>query len=216
VIDRLRWATHNLITSGSIIFVFRAVLEIPAHEETRSTAAGLTAQRRPVQSPPRRSGDCLFLPKISATSRRRTRAPRTAQHSAWRCCIRFGVRLAHSLPHTFTPEKVVYTGTMTTTLSWVVGTPARREDERNHARSYLGLVRRDELGNDPIAVNSVPACVWFRCRMSSLGQRGTHECAEQAEGNWRWRFRAECCAELAGNSRSSRRLRIGFLRHVSG
>ena len=106
----------------------------------------------------------------------------------------FGDPGAHvHLPHTFTPDKVVYTGTHDndTVLGWWAS--ALPEKERVYARSYLGPAE-DGVNWAMIrcAINSVASlCVVPLQDLLGLGGDSRMNMPSRPEGNWRWRFHAD-------------------------
>jgi len=106
----------------------------------------------------------------------------------------FGNVGAHThLPHTFTTEKVVYTGTHDndTLLGWWAS--GATEYERQQAIAYLG--RSDDgfnWGMIRVASNSVASlCVVPLQDVLGLGSDARMNVPSHPEGNWRWRFKAE-------------------------
>ena len=106
----------------------------------------------------------------------------------------FGNPGAHMhLPHTFTPDKVVYTGTHDndTLLGW--WRSAANEKERRHVLAYLGP-SEDGVNWSMIraAANSVASlCVVPLQDVLSLGSEARMNVPSQETGNWRWRFTAD-------------------------
>lgn len=106
----------------------------------------------------------------------------------------FGDPGAHvHLPHTFTVDKAVYTGTHDndTVLGWWQS--SANELERRHAPAYLG--RCDDGMNWAMiraAVNSVAnLCVVPLQDVLGLGSEGRMNVPSQPAGNWRWRFQGQ-------------------------
>jgi len=98
------------------------------------------------------------------------------------------------LPHTFTREKVVYTGTHDndTLLGWWESgaTPY----ERQQAETYLG---RCEEGIHWAMIRAAASSVASLCVVPlqdalALGSEARMNVPSREQGNWRWRF----CAEL--------------------
>jgi 4-alpha-glucanotransferase len=114
----------------------------------------------------------------------------------------FGNPGAHThLPHTFTPEKVVYTGTHDndTLLGWWKSSAT--EYERQQVEAYLGGCKDKDGGRCDDGVN------WAMIRAASssvaslsvvplqdvlgLGSDARMNVPSREQGNWRWRFAAE-------------------------
>jgi 4-alpha-glucanotransferase len=106
----------------------------------------------------------------------------------------FGDLGAHThLPHTFTADKVVYTGTHDndTSLGWWES--AATDFEREQIESYLGPVADDfNWAMIRAACTSVASLsvVPFQDALS-LGSEARMNVPSQEKGNWRWRFDAE-------------------------
>jgi len=106
----------------------------------------------------------------------------------------FGDPGAHvHLPHTFTPEKVVYTGTHdnNTVLGWWQADAT--DQERQHARNYLGPC--DDGVNWAMircAINSVAALSVVPLQdILGLDGESRMNIPSQPRGNWRWRVAAD-------------------------
>jgi 4-alpha-glucanotransferase len=197
-IERLRWATHNFDYIRLDHFRgFSQFWEIPAHE--------LTAVRgRWVDGPK----DELFLKLHEALGglpffaedlgyitpdvhqlRDRLKIPGMAVLQ-----FGFGDPGAHAhLPHAFTADKVVYTGTHDndTVLGWWES--GATEQERQHAEAYLG---RPEDGMNwamiRAAIGSVASlCVVPLQDVLGLGSEARMNVPSRDKGNWRWRFRTD-------------------------
>jgi 4-alpha-glucanotransferase len=106
----------------------------------------------------------------------------------------FGDVGAHThLPHTFTTEKVVYTGTHDndTLLGWWAS--GATEHERQQLQAYLGRCE-DGIGWAMIraASNSVASlCVVPLQDALGLGSDARMNVPSRERGNWRWRFDAQ-------------------------
>jgi len=126
----------------------------------------------------------------------------------------FGDPGAHMhLPHTFTPEKVVYTGTHDndTLLGW--WNSALPEQERKHVEAYLGhcddginwaMIRAAQ--NSPANLAVIPLQ-----DVLGLGSEARMNVPSLDQGNWSWRFspdllRPELAAKLAVLAEVSDRL----------
>jgi 4-alpha-glucanotransferase len=205
-IDRLRWATHNFDYVRLDHFRgFSQFWEIPAHEETAVNGRWVDGPkddlfnrlRDALGGLPFFAEDLGYITPDVHALRERLNIPGMAVLQ-----FGFGDPGSHThLPHTFTPEKVVYTGTHDndTLLGWWES--GASEDERNHARSYLGPCE-DGMNWAMIrcAVNSVASlCVVPLQDVLGLGSEARMNVPSRPEGNWRWRFRAEMLRpELAG------------------
>jgi 4-alpha-glucanotransferase len=197
-IDRLRWATHNFDYVRLDHFRgFSQFWEIPAHEETAVNGRWVDGPkddlfnrlRDALGGLPFFAEDLGYITPDVHALRERLNIPGMAVLQ-----FGFGDPGSHThLPHTFTPEKVVYTGTHDndTLLGWWES--GASEDERNHARSYLGPCE-DGMNWAMIrcAVNSVASlCVVPLQDVLGLGSEARMNVPSRPEGNWRWRFRAE-------------------------
>ena len=205
-IDRMRWATHNFDYIRLDHFRgFAQFWEIPAHEETAVNGRWVDGPkddlfnrlRDALGGLPFFAEDLGYITPDVHALRERLNIPGMAVLQ-----FGFGDPGSHThLPHTFTPEKVVYTGTHDndTLLGWWES--GASEDERNHARSYLGPCE-DGMNWAMIrcAVNSVASlCVVPLQDVLGLGSEARMNVPSKPEGNWRWRFRPEMLRpELAG------------------
>ncbi len=204
-IDRMRWATHNFDYIRLDHFRgFSQYWEIPANEPTAIHGRWVDGPKDDLFVKLREAlGGLPFFaedlghitPDVHAL-RERLKIPGMAVLQ-----FGFGDSGAHAhLPHTFTAEKVVYTGTHDNdTLSgwWASGAT---EHERQQAQAYLGL------GEDGIhwamiraAFNSVASlCVVPLQDVLGLGSEARMNVPSREQGNWRWRFDAgSLCPELA-------------------
>ncbi len=197
-IDRLRWATHNFDYIRLDHFRgFAQFWEIPAHEETAIHGRWVDGPnddlfhrlRDALGGLPFFAEDLGYITPDVHALRERLNIPGMAVLQ-----FGFGDPGAHThLPHTFTPEKVVYTGTHDndTILGWWESGASK--DERRHARSYLGPCE-DGVNWAMIrcAINSVASlCVVPLQDVLGLGSEARMNVPSKPEGNWRWRFRAE-------------------------
>src|SRR6266853_3779944 len=106
----------------------------------------------------------------------------------------FGDVGAHThLPHTFTSEKVVYTGTHDndTSLGWWES--AATEHERQQVEAYLGPCEEGiNWGMIRAASSSVASlCVVPIQDVLGLGSGARMNVPSRSQGNWRWRMPAE-------------------------
>ena len=197
-VDRMRWATQNFDYVRLDHFRgFAQFWEIPAREETAIQGRWVDGPkddlfhrlREALGGLPFFVEDLGYITPDVHQLRERIQIPGMAVLQ-----FGFGDPGAHMhLPHTFTPEKVVYTGTHdnNTVLGWWESDAS--EHERNHAHSYLG---RSEDGINwamiRCAVNSVAGlCVVPLQDALALGGDSRMNTPSQPQGNWRWRFRAE-------------------------
>ncbi len=106
----------------------------------------------------------------------------------------FGDKGAHThLPHMFTSEKVVYTGTHDndTSLGWWQS--GATEHEREQLQAYLGP---DDNKIHWAMIRAACASVASLCVIPlqdalGLGSEARMNIPSQAQGNWRWRFSAD-------------------------
>lgn len=197
-IDRLRWATYNFDYIRLDHFRgFSQFWEIPAGEKTAIHGRWVDGPRDALFDHLREAlGGLPFFaedlgyitPDVHAL-RERIGIPGMAVLQ-----FGFGDVGAHThLPHTFTADRVVYTGTHDndTILGWWES--GATEEERRHVRSYLGACE-DGMNWAMIrsAINSVASlCVVPLQDVLGLGNEGRMNIPSQSEGNWRWRFRPE-------------------------
>jgi 4-alpha-glucanotransferase len=113
----------------------------------------------------------------------------------------FGDVGAHShLPHTFTTEKVVYTGTHDNDTLYGWWASAATEHERQQVQAYLG---RCEDGINWAMIRSASNSVASLCVVPlqdalGLGSDARMNIPSLPQGNWCWRFRSELLrSELA-------------------
>jgi 4-alpha-glucanotransferase len=197
-IDRLRWATHNFDYVRLDHFRgFAQFWEIPAHEETAVNGRWVDGPnddlfhrlRDALGGLPFFAEDLGYITPDVHALRERLNIPGMAVLQ-----FGFGDPGSHThLPHTFTPEKVVYTGTHDndTVLGWWES--GASEDERRHAGSYLGKCE-DGVNWAMIrcAINSVASlCVVPLQDVLNLASEARMNVPSKPEGNWRWRLRAE-------------------------
>jgi 4-alpha-glucanotransferase len=205
-IDRLRWATHNFDYIRLDHFRgFSQFWEIPAHDETATRGRWVDGPKDDLFHRLRDAlGGLPFFAEDLGYITPDVHALREGLKIPGMAVLQFGFgdSAAHShLPHTFTPEKVVYTGTHDndTILGWWES--GASEEQRGHARSYLGPCE-DGVNWAMIrcAINSVASlCVVPLQDVLGLGSDARMNIPSQPEGNWRWRFRAEMLRpELAG------------------
>jgi len=197
-IDRLRWATRNFDYIRLDHFRgFAQCWEIPASELTAihghwvdgPKADFFEKVRVTLGGLPFFAEDLGYITPDVHELRERFQIPGMAVLQ-----FGFGDPGAHiHLPHMFTPDKVVYTGTHDndTLLGW--WNSAVTEKEREHALAYLG---RAEDGinwamirtamNSPASLSVIPLQDAL-----DLGSEARMNVPSQNGGNWRWRFRPE-------------------------
>jgi 4-alpha-glucanotransferase len=106
----------------------------------------------------------------------------------------FGDKGAHAhLPHMFTSEKVVYTGTHDNDTSVGWWESAATPHERQQLEAYLGAV---DSGIHWVMIRAASASVANLCVIPlqdalGLGSEGRMNTPSRAKGNWRWRFRPD-------------------------
>jgi len=194
-IDRLRWATHNFDYIRLDHFRgFSQFWEIPAHEPTAIHGRWVDGPkdqlflklREALGGLPFFAEDLGYITRDVHELRDRLKIPGMAVLQ-----FGFGNPGAHAhLPHAFTPDKVVYTGTHDndTLLGWWKS--GATEHERQHAEAYLG---RCEDGVNwamiRAAVGSVASlCVVPLQDVLGLGSEARMNVPSRDHGSWRWRF----------------------------
>jgi 4-alpha-glucanotransferase len=197
-IDRMRWATRNFDYIRLDHFRgFAQFWEIPATESTAIHGRWVDGPkddlfvklREALGGLPFFAEDLGYItPEVHAL-RERLKIPGMAVMQ-----FGFGNVGAHPhLPHTFTTEKVVYTGTHDndTLLGWWAS--AATEFERQQVLAYLG--RCDDgvnWGMIRAASNSVASlCVVPLQDALGLGSDARMNVPSREDGNWRWRFDAK-------------------------
>lgn len=197
-IDRLRWATHNFDYIRLDHFRgFAQFWEIPAHEETAINGRWVDGPREDLFCRLREAlGGLPFFAEDLGYITPDVHQLREAIKIPGMAVLQFGFGDpgAHThLPHTFTPDKVVYTGTHdnNTVLGWWASDAS--ENERRYASSYLGS-SEDGLNWAMIrcAVNSVASlCLIPLQDLLGLGAESRMNMPSEPLGNWRWRLRAD-------------------------
>ena len=197
-IDRLRWATHNFDYIRLDHFRgFAQCWEIPAEEPTAIHGRWVDGPkdelflklREALGGLPFFAEDLGYITPDVHQLRDRLKIPGMAVLQ-----FGFGDPGAHAhLPHTFTPDKVVYTGTHDndTLLGWWES--GATEQERHHAEAYLG---RPEDGMHWAMIRAALAspaslCVVPLQDVLGLGSEARMNVPSRDQGNWRWRFRAD-------------------------
>jgi 4-alpha-glucanotransferase len=208
-IDRLRWATCNFDYIRLDHFRgFAQCWEIPASEPTAIHGRWVDGPkddlfvkvRETLGGLPFFAEDLGYITPDVHALRERLQIPGMAVLQ-----FGFGDPGAHMhLPHTFTADKVVYTGTHDndTLLGWWHS--AVTEQERVHAEAYLGR-SQDGINwamiraalNSPASLSVIPLQ-----DVLDLGSEARMNVPSQNVGNWRWRFqremlRPELAAKLA-------------------
>ena len=194
-IDRLRWATHNFDYIRLDHFRgFSQFWEIPAHEPTAVRGRWVDGPkdelfdklREALGGLPFFAEDLGYITADVHELRERLKIPGMAVLQ-----FGFGNPGAHThLPHTFRPNKVVYTGTHDndTLLGWWQS--AANEHERRHVTAYLGT-HEDGVhwGMIRAAAGSVANfCVVPLQDVLGLGSEARMNVPSRDRGNWRWRF----------------------------
>jgi len=197
-VDRLRWATHNFDYIRLDHFRgFSQFWEIPGGEKTAVNGRWVDGPkddlfnhlRDALGGLPFFAEDLGYITPDVHALRERIGIPGMAVLQ-----FGFGDVGSHThLPHTYTPAKVVYTGTHDndTILGWWES--AVTEEERRHVRSYLDTCE-DGMNWALIrsAVNSVASlCVVPLQDVLGLGSEARMNVPSKTEGNWCWRFRPE-------------------------
>jgi 4-alpha-glucanotransferase len=204
-IERMRWATHNFDFIRLDHFRgFAQFWEIPAKEETAINGRWVDGPgtdlfdrlREALGGLPFFAEDLGYITPDVHKLREQIQIPGMAVLQ-----FGFGDPGAHvHLPHRFTPDKVVYTGTHDndTVLGWWAS--PLPDPERHHARSYFGP-SEDGIHWAMIrcAVNSAASlCVVPLQDVLGLGGDSRMNIPSQPRGNWRWRFQGELLkAEVA-------------------
>jgi 4-alpha-glucanotransferase len=196
--DRLRWATRNFDYIRLDHFRgFAQFWEIPAHEPTAIHGRWVDGPKDDLFAKVREAlGGLPFFaedlgyitPDVHAL-RERLQIPGMAVLQ-----FGFGDPGAHAhLPHTFTKEKVVYTGTHDndTLRGW--WNSAVTEEERRAVEAYLG--RSDDGINWAmirVALNSPASLAVIPLQdVLGLGSEARMNVPSLNGGNWRWRFQQE-------------------------
>jgi 4-alpha-glucanotransferase len=204
-IDRMRWATHNFDYVRLDHFRgFSQFWEIPAGEPTAINGRWVDGPkddlfvklREALGGLPFFAEDLGHITPDVNELRERLKIPGMAVLQ-----FGFGDPGAHMyLPHTFTKEKVVYTGTHDndTLLGW--WETGATQHERQQVEAYLG--RCDDGVNWAMiraAAGSVASlCVVPLQDVLGLGSEARMNIPSHPEGNWGWRFKAdELRSELA-------------------
>ncbi len=197
-IDRMRWATHNFDYIRLDHFRgFAQYWEIPASEPTAVHGRWVDGPkddlfvklRTALGGLPFFAEDLGYITPDVHALRERLKIPGMAVLQ-----FGFGNVGAHThLPHTFTPEKVVYTGThdTDTLLGWWKS--AATEYERQQVEAYLGTCEDGvQWAMIRAASNSVASLSVVPLQdVLGLGSDARMNIPSRQEGNWRWRFAAE-------------------------
>jgi len=197
-IDRMRWVTQNFDYIRLDHFRgYSQFWEIPANEPTAIHGHWVDGPkddlfvklREALGGLPFFAEDLGYITPDVHALRERLKIPGMAVLQ-----FGFGDVGAHThLPHTFTADKVVYTGTHDndTSLGWWKS--AATEFEREQIEAYLGHVADDfnwamiRAASTSVASLSV---VPFQDALG-LGSEARMNVPSQEKGNWRWRFSAE-------------------------
>jgi 4-alpha-glucanotransferase len=194
-IDRLRWATRNFDYIRLDHFRgFAQFWEIPAKEETAINGRWVDGPKDDLFHRLRDAlGGLPFFAEDLGYITDDVHALRDQLKIPGMAVLQFGFGDAGShthLPHRFTPDRVVYTGTHDndTLLGWWES--GASEAERRHALAYLGSCE-DGVNWAMIrcAMNSVASlCVVPLQDVLGLGSEGRMNVPSHPEGNWCWRF----------------------------
>jgi 4-alpha-glucanotransferase len=197
-IDRMRWVTQNFDYVRLDHFRgYSQFWEIPANEPTAIHGHWVDGPkddlfmklREALGGLPFFAEDLGYITPDVHALRERLKIPGMAVLQ-----FGFGDLGAHThLPHTFTADKVVYTGTHDndTSLGWWES--AATDFERGQIEAYLGPVADDfNWAMIRAACTSVASLsvVPFQDALS-LGSEARMNVPSQEKGNWRWRFDAE-------------------------
>ena len=197
-VDRLRWATHNFDYIRLDHFRgFSQCWEIPGHEPTAIHGRWVDGPkdelfvkvREALGGLPFFAEDLGYITPDVHELRDRLKIPGMAVLQ-----FGFGDPGAHThLPHTYTPDKVVYTGTHDndTLLGW--WETGATEHERLHAEACLG---RPEDGMNWAMIraalgSAASLCVVPLQDVLGLGSEARMNVPSRDRGNWRWRFSAD-------------------------
>jgi 4-alpha-glucanotransferase len=197
-VDRMRWATHNFDYIRLDHFRgFCQYWEIPANESTAIHGRWVDGPkddlfvklREALGGLPFFAEDLGYITADVHALRERLKIPGMAVLQ-----FGFGDAGAHvHLPHTFTTEKVVYTGTHDndTLLGWWESSAT--EHERQQAEAYLGPCEKGvHWAMIRAATNSVASlCVVPLQDALGLGSDARMNVPSREQGNWRWRFDGE-------------------------
>jgi 4-alpha-glucanotransferase len=197
-VDRLRWATHNFDYIRLDHFRgFSQFWEIPGGEKTAINGRWVDGPKDDLFNRLRDAlGGLPFFAEDLGYITADVHALRERIGIPGMAVLQFGFGDVGShthLPHTYTPARVVYTGTHDndTIVGWWES--AVTEEERRHARSYLGACE-DGINWAMIrsAVNSVASLSVVPLQdVLGLGSEARMNVPSKTEGNWRWRLRPE-------------------------
>ncbi len=197
-IDRMRWATSNFDYVRLDHFRgFSQFWEIPAGEPTAINGRWVDGPkddlfvklREALGGLPFFAEDLGYITPDVHALRERLKIPGMAVLQ-----FGFGDAGAHMyLPHMFTKEKVVYTGTHDndTLLGW--WETGATKHERQQVEAYVG---RSEDGINWAMIRAAAGSVASLCVVPlqdvlGLGSNARMNVPSQQEGNWGWRFSAE-------------------------
>ena len=217
-IDRMRWVTQNFDYIRLDHFRgFAQFWEIPATEPTAIHGRWVDGPKEDLFVKLREAlGGLPFFAEDLGYITPDVHALREGLKIPGMAVLQFGfgdVGAHAHLPHTFTSDKVVYTGTHDndTLLGWWAS--GATEHERQQVLAYLG---RCEDGVNwamiRAAVNSVASLSVVPLQDTlGLGSDARMNVPSRKEGNWRWRFaaeslRTELAAKLAALAEVSDRL----------
>ena len=197
-LDRLRWATRNFDYVRLDHFRgFAQFWEIPASEPNAIRGRWVDGPKEDLFEKVRETlGGLPFFAEDLGYITPDVHALRDRFQIPGMAVLQFGFGDpgAHiHLPHTFTPNKVVYTGTHDndTLLGWWKS--AVTDQERIHALAYLGrcddginwaMIRT--ATNSPASLSVIPLQDVF-----SLGSEARMNVPSVNDGNWSWRYRTD-------------------------
>lgn len=217
-INRMRWAMHNFDYVRLDHFRgFSQFWEIPANEPTAIHGHWVDGPKDDLFVKLREAlGGLPFFAEDLGHITPDVHALRERLEIPGMAVLQFGFGDAGAhmyLPHTFTAEKVVYTGTHDndTLLGWWES--AATEHERRQVEAYLG---RCEDGVNWAMIRAASRSVASLCLVPlqdalGLGSDARMNVPSRAEGNWVWRFspellRPELAQKLAALAEVSDRL----------
>jgi 4-alpha-glucanotransferase len=197
-INRMRWATHNFDYVRLDHFRgFSQFWEIPASEPTAIHGHWVDGPKDDLFVKLREAlGGLPFFAEDLGHITPDVHALRERLAIPGMAVLQFGFGDAGAhvyLPHTFTTDKVVYTGTHDndTLLGWWESSAT--ELERQQVKAYLGQC---EDGVNWAMIRAASNSVASLCLVPlqdalGLGSEARMNVPSSAQGNWRWRFSAE-------------------------
>ena len=208
-VDRLRWTTRNFDYIRLDHFRgFSQFWEIPANEPTATHGRWVDGPKddlfvklsEALGGLPFFAEDLGYITPDVHALRDRLKVPGMAVLQ-----FGFGDAGAHIyLPHRYTADKVVYTGTHDNDTLQGWWTSGVTEEERRHVEAYLG--RSDDGINWAMmraaSCSVASLCIFPLQDVLGLGSEARMNVPSRNDGNWRWRFsfemlRPELAAKLA-------------------